>query len=175
MAVTLPVGTRGWAEFSEDGTRRFTLTRDWSSALADKRRVLWIMLNPSTAGADQDDPTIRRCCGFARSWGYNGIVVVNLFSLVATNPRALDAEAPLMPPDEIRRIRLEMTTPRFGLLMAAWGSPVIRTGLRRNQVVEEALNAGRTIHCLGRNLDGSPRHPLYVRATQPPIPLNLIS
>ena len=65
---------------------RYLLTRDWSGGVHGCRGLMFIMLNPSTADATQDDPTIRRCMGFARRDGYSGIAVVNLFAYRATNP-----------------------------------------------------------------------------------------
>ena len=76
------------AEISRDGVYRYRLTRRWETD--DRASMLrWIMLNPSTADASLDDPTIRRCMGFARAWGYGGIVVHNLYALRATDPRQL--------------------------------------------------------------------------------------
>ena len=74
------------AEFSEDGRYRYYLTRRW-----DKCRypIIFALLNPSTATAETDDPTIRRCIGYARKWGYGGLIVVNLFALRSPNPETL--------------------------------------------------------------------------------------
>src|SRR5438105_288943 len=83
------------AVFGDGGRYRYSLTREW-----DRRgdQACWIMLNPSIANAERDDPTIRRCIGFARRWGLGGIVVVNLFGLVATYPIELArAKAPIGP------------------------------------------------------------------------------
>ena len=74
------------AEISPCGLYRYSLTRKWE---AWKGTVNFIMLNPSTADAQEDDPTIRRCIGFAKAWGYGGIVVTNLFAYRATNPKEL--------------------------------------------------------------------------------------
>lgn len=68
------------------GKYRYSLWRTWDKKLP---KVMFIMLNPSTADAYEDDPTIRRCINFAKSWGYGGIVVGNLFAYRATNPKKL--------------------------------------------------------------------------------------
>lgn len=74
------------AIISECGKYRYSLSRIWDE---NKANVLFIMLNPSTADGDVDDPTIRRCIGFAKSWGYGGIYVGNLFAYRATDPKEL--------------------------------------------------------------------------------------
>jgi hypothetical protein len=79
-------GDRG-ATLSDCGRYRYRLWRRW----ADGPTVLFVMLNPSTADADVDDPTIRRCIGFARSWGAGALEVVNLYAWRATQPAELKA------------------------------------------------------------------------------------
>ncbi|MDB5297796.1 MAG: hypothetical protein JWO31_3779 [Phycisphaerales bacterium] len=76
--------TRAAAVLSPCERYRYVLHRWWDES---KPAVCWLMLNPSTADAATDDPTIRKCCGFARAWGAGGIAVVNLFALRATDPR----------------------------------------------------------------------------------------
>lgn len=87
----------GRAQFSDDRTRRYVLIRRWKHALDpvdlenpnDRMPLTWVMLNPSTAGAADDDATIRKCVGYAKRWGYGGIRVLNLFDLIATDPAVL--------------------------------------------------------------------------------------
>jgi len=52
------------------GKYRYLLERKWGIGLPC---VTWIMLNPSTADAEKDDPTIRRCIGFSKAWGYGSL------------------------------------------------------------------------------------------------------
>lgn len=75
------------AKLSADGLYRYRLGRTWCPS---ERGVVWVMLNPSTADAHFDDPTIRRCVGFARSWGMGWITVVNLYAFRATYPQELE-------------------------------------------------------------------------------------
>lgn len=74
------------AEFSGCGRYRYSLRRRWADGGPP---ACWIMLNPSTADAEKDAPTIRRCIGFSKAWGHNALVVVNLFALRSTDPTAL--------------------------------------------------------------------------------------
>lgn len=135
------------------GRYRYWLTRRWS----DAPLLAWVMLNPSTADASQDDPTIRRCMGFARGWGYGGIVVVNLFAFRATKPDDVWSEgAAAVGPDNDRHI-LEQTRDRR--VIAAWGT--LGNTYRRDSHVMRLL-AGRDVHHIGLTKDGHPRHPLYV-------------
>src|SRR3954471_10304152 len=106
------------AHLSSDGVYRYTLSRLWDTDPVSPEMV-WVMLNPSTADAAVDDPTIRRCIGFARLWGYAGIRVVNLFALRAADPKALLAHQDPVGPDNDHWLRA-VTGERF--TMAAWGS-----------------------------------------------------
>lgn len=117
-----------------------------------------IGLNPSTADARQDDPTIRRCIGFARDWGYGGLVVTNLFAFRATYPADLKAAAdPVGPRNDawIRRMAGQVE-----IIVAAWGNDGL--WLDRSERVQQML-AGR-LHCLRLNAGGEPAHPLYLPA-----------
>ena len=135
------------------GMYRYSLSRKWS----DGDMVAWVMLNPSTADASVDDPTIRRCISFSKSWGYGGLTVVNLYAYRATNPDALKAAIdPIGPEHGVHFMRALHAS---SLIIAAWGA------CRHAQIdhVRPWL-AQRDIQCLGVTTDGSPRHPLYVKA-----------
>lgn len=71
---------RSHAVLSEDGVYRYRLTREWGENLDACKRVCFVMLNPSTADASKDDPTIRKCIGFATRLGFDALEVVNLFA-----------------------------------------------------------------------------------------------
>lgn len=138
------------AIFSEDRVYRYALERRWGSGPF----VLFVMLNPSTADEHVDDPTIRRCVGFARGWGYGGLLVANLFAYRATDPSELAlADDPVGPDCDVW---LETCSLRSSLTIAAWGAH--RAAAPRVADVYEHL--GDRVACLGRTADGSPRHPV---------------
>lgn len=146
------------AWISECGRYRYALWRFWDMG-AEALPIL--MLNPSTADASKDDPTIRRCVGFAKREGYGGIVVVNLFGWRATDPKALPTEADAIGPDN-EAIVAAITQRRP--VLCAWGA----FADARARFVRNALESrGSTLLCLGKTKDGAPRHPLYVKGDQP--------
>lgn len=159
MALTIALLGSG-ANFSRCCSYRYTLWRRWDE---ERPAVMIIGLNPSTADARQDDPTIRRCIGFARDWGYGGLVVTNLFAFRATYPSDLKAAAdPVGPRNDswIRRMAGQVET-----IVAAWGNDGV--WLDRSARVRRML-AGR-LCCIKRNAGGEPAHPLYLPARLTPI------
>lgn len=152
--------TRG-ATFSRDERYRYTLRRAWGSGPF----VAFIGLNPSTADATEDDPTIRRCVRFARDWGYDGLVMLNLFAYRATDPKALlTAEDPVGPGnDQV----LAAICEQAALIVEAWGC--FRLGIERARTDEVRYALGRDSCVLGRTKDGHPRHPLYMPAAARPV------
>lgn len=145
------------------GEHRLWLSRAWGAQPAE-RFVLWVMLNPSTADAEIDDPTIRRCIGFTRSWGYDALVVVNLYSLRTPDPRAVWRHPkPVHLLNDAEIDRLARVADR---VVAAWGAAGgARFALEERAArVTEIVSRYRPLVCLGTSLGGAPRHPLYVRA-----------
>lgn len=136
-----------------DGRYRYLLWRRWAEADS----LLFIMLNPSTADAAQDDPTIRRCIGFARRWGFGGVEVVNLFAWRATLPRELAKARDPVGPHNDRAISLAVARSRA--VIAAWG---VHGALGDRDAQVAQLLAATRLRCLGLTRDGAPRHPLYV-------------
>lgn len=153
------------ATISRCETYRYTLDRIWDASLPT---ALFIMLNPSTADASVDDPTIRRCIGFAKRMGCGSLTVVNLFALRSTDPDALAKHPDPVGPDNDMHIALALGK-RLGCVIAAWGAhPSART---RAPAVAGLLAAhGWQVDCLGTTNAGAPRHPLYVRGDAPLIP-----
>lgn len=152
---------RADAVISECGLYRYELERWWS----DGPGVLWVMLNPSTADASVDDPTIRRCRGFTRAWGLGGFGVVNLFALRATRPtHLLDHPDPVGPLNE-SFIRRWLRWDRVALVIVAWGAWKVPALPDMDRDVRAwAEQEQRPLWCLGTTKMGDPRHPLYVKA-----------
>lgn len=155
------------ADVSACGTYRYTLERQWGMGPP----LCFIMLNPSTADASLDDPTIRRCMGFARREGAGGIWVANLYALRSTSPALLGVHPDPVGPENDRAIGDVLLMGALGHhpVIAAWGAWQTRDG-RADHIVERAADFGADLRCLGTTKDGHPRHPLYVRADQPLVP-----
>jgi hypothetical protein len=136
------------------GQYRYWLTREWG----DGPRLTWVMLNPSTADADTDDATIRKCVGFARRWGYGGFAVVNLFAWRATNPREVPEPSRAIGSENDATI-LRMSEGRD--VVCAWG--LVPRAVHRARVAEVlGMLRNRRVTCLGTTEDGQPRHPLML-------------
>ncbi len=143
------------AQFDATGSYRYSLTREWAAG----HRVAFVLLNPSTADHTQDDPTLRRCIGFAQAWGYGALEVVNLFAYRATRPAALRAAAEPVGPENDRFLRAAQR--RAQAVVLAWGIHGVWRG--RDQAVLRLFRAGRMpVQCLGLTRDGHPRHVLYL-------------
>lgn len=151
---------------------RTHLSRRWAES---GPMGVFIMLNPSTADDHENDPTIRRCIGFAKQFGWSGFRVANLFTMRATKPRDLYAMLKADPDkanDTFANVVLaeafEEAEKSGDQVVAAWGKPGHRNvAARASQVQAMASIHGATLWCLGTNKDGSPKHPLYLRADSP--------
>jgi hypothetical protein len=153
---------RKYAQISDCKRYRYLLTRTWN----DNRDALpFVMLNPSTADAEIDDPTIRRCISFAEREGAGGIMVANLYAYRATDPTSLWArEDPYGPANDHALMQVASFAAAAGIpIVCAWGVH----GGRNNRPIVMMQQAGARLVCLGRTKDGHPRHPLYVKGTQP--------
>lgn len=187
------------AQLSPDGRYRYRLWREWRGTATDEnwlwlegdkpgsiaadgagaplgtpKSVLFIMLNPSTADAEVDDPTIRRCVGFAKGWGYDRLEVVNLFAYRTKSPAELlalgDADDPVGPQNSsVIRHLIEGRKEFFGggvdKIICAWGAHGTHLG-QDETVLGWLSNAPR--FALKLSKDGHPGHPLYLPATSMP-------
>lgn len=154
------------AVISQCGQYRYLLTRAADMLQPDTGPALFLMLNPSTADASLDDPTIRRCRGFAQLWGCDGLTVANLYAYRATKPADLWRCADPVGPDN--DAFLAGLAREYGEVVCAWGTNARPD--RVSEVMEIFRRANAKLWCLGTTKDGHPRHPLYVRGDQPLVP-----
>lgn len=147
------------AVISACGRYRYVLGRPSEVVCPEGAPAIFLMLNPSTADAEIDDPTIRRCRAFARQWGCAGLVVVNLYAFRSVSPKAMaSAPDPVGPlNDSYLRGACENQD-----VVCAWG----RHGRpeRIAEVIELLKSVRARTFCLGVNQDGSPKHPLYLKS-----------
>ena len=149
---------RGSALYSPDKTYRYTLSRHLGG-LESSGHALWIMLNPSTATAEHDDATIRRCIDFAKRWGRAWLYVGNLSPLRATDAQVLKQAGP--EPQEIWDANiqhiLEMAK-QSDRVVVAWGTQGVWEN-RDRRMMEVLDKEGISVECLGRSKGGQPLHP----------------
>lgn len=134
----------------------------------DGRPLVFCMLNPSTADHSADDPTIRRCIGFAMRENASALIVINLYAYRATNPSELYRHPPevVIGPHNDETIR--DVAVHYKRVVCAWGSSFGQG--RAREVMQLFRRYNVETLCVGQTQFGKPRHPLYVRADQPLIP-----
>lgn len=151
------------AVYSACETYRYALTREWAAG----SRLLWVMLNPSTASESTNDPTVERCERRARALGFGGFRVVNLFALRATDPRALRAAADPVGPDNDTALSDGVIW--ADAVLCGWGGHGALHG-RDRTVCTQLQQAGKPLWHLGLTQAGQPKHPLYIGyAVQPTV------
>jgi hypothetical protein len=147
------------AIFSECRGHRYVLYRIWDK---EKPCVMFIGLNPSVANETANDPTIRRVISFAKLWGYGGVYMTNLFSMVSTDPKKL-----IIQKDNTENDRhLTEVSSKCQIIVYAYGNFEV---FGRDKEVLALLPAG---YALQINKNGTPKHPLYVKADITPVPFN---
>lgn len=158
------------ALISKDRQYRYVLTRRWGWG----PHATFVMLNPSTADAREDDPTIRRCIGYARAWGLHGLVVLNLYAWRSTDPRGLTrADDPVGPENDEWLQRYFYTAARHDMpLVFAWG---FHADEARALEVRAMDQAGERAMAFGLTGNGQPMHPLYLPMAARPRPLREFS
>jgi len=151
------------ATFSECRTYRWTLSRWWENTLPP---CVFIGLNPSTADETEDDPTIRRCIGFAKSWGMGGLMMLNAFAFLATDPKVMQAADDPIGDENDHAIAHQtyIASRRGGIIIAAWGNHCPDS---RQKAICNLVNGN--LQCLGKTQSGKPKHPLYIASKTKPI------
>ena len=158
------------ATFSEDRTRRYLLGREWDTlkliGVESRGTLGFVMLNPSMAGEKDDDPTIRKCIGFAKRWNYSAIIVGNLIAVVVTDPYSLPPWRGLYHDNEFH-LKILLTCDE---IIVAWGG--VAKALRRSIALNEhilrfrELCGDRQLHCIGLTKGGDPLHPSRAHYTK---------
>ena len=165
MALAKGADLMTGAVFSEDGLKRYALWRFWNYRAASEgiaKAVMFIMANPSVAGKYQDDPTIVKIAHFAQRWGYDGLYVGNLYSIIMTHWMADgydESEAVGADND----MWLETMKNSSALHVAAWGF----MGRYHPERAETVRAMFPEMYHLGISKDGQPKHPLY-------LPINVV-
>ena len=156
------------AKISGCGLYRYSLTRIWDK---DKPKVMFIMLNPSTADGERDDPTIRRCIGYARDWGYGGFYVCNLFGYRATEPTdLLNVKDPI---GELNLDYIKAKSKKVDKVVCAWGNkPILKRLLQDTSALEMLKFIKHKLYFLELSKEGVPKHPLYLKSELKPIKWN---
>jgi hypothetical protein len=165
------VGTEAkWAVTSLDDKYRYLLGRMW-----DTTKLLWVwnMMNPSTARVN-DDPTIRKCCGFTTRGGGGGIIVINALPYSSSSPDDVATKA--ASGVDVEHYDLNVAACEFvlgrehGKCVAAWGKMPKAMKSRAYRMQRWFCTHAKNIECLGKNEDGSPRHPLIFAYATPFVP-----
>lgn len=151
------------ADYSDCEKYRYSLGRIWDTKGC---QVLFVMLNPSTATEVQNDPTVERCERRARTLGYGGFCVTNIFAWRATDPR--DMRAAIDPVGPENDAVLTDRANQADHIIAAWGTHGAHKG-RGATVVEMLSDLGKPLFHLGLSKAGHPKHPLYLPYAQHPI------
>ena len=136
------------AEFSIDKKERYSLKREWDKS---KNKILYIMLNPSLADDKNDDPTIRRLISFTKKYNYGGFLVGNIFTTITPNPKEIDKSKGISVKNFEKLLKL---INKVDQIVYAWGDNIEEPQLLKKLVLNPK--------CFGKNLNGSPKHPLYL-------------
>jgi hypothetical protein len=158
---------RSGAILSACGTYRYHLWRRWNPL---QPTMVWVMLNPSTADAKADDPTIRRCVAFAKREGCGGISVRNVFALRATDPAELARHPDPFGPENEAYLLHARNVSLLTVLVLGWGARIANPRLRGYYDRAACCLVTQRPHCFGVTKGGDPRHPLYLPGDAPLVP-----
>jgi len=147
------------------GQFRYSLIRKWGKS----QKLLFVLLNPSTATAEDDDPTIERCIDYAIKWGYSNLEVVNLFAYRLTDSnRLVDVEGDIIGSENDKYLKKALL--RADTVVLAWGEKgkIQNRGKQVLRIITKMLN-NKEVYCLRILKGGHPQHPLYVDSMAKPI------
>jgi hypothetical protein len=169
VRIPLPEHVKGTAVFGGTADEyRYRLSRVWGT----EPRVLFVMMNPSTADPEVDDPTVAKCRRFAVKWGYGGMHVGNTFAYRATDQNRLtEVDDPVGPENDGHILAMAADSQ---LVVFAYGQPKHRRLKTRGITLAQLLlrRGGIHPHILRLSKNGTPWHPLYLPETLKPIPWN---
>ncbi len=167
--MTKNVGPEWRAEFSPDGVYRYVLRRDIGNLHGSRGTVVFVMLNPSTANAQKDDPTIRRCISFAQQQNASYLEVVNLFAFRSHEPD--DLRTAIDPVGPLNDVAIRAAVRSADLVICAWGAePFAKERAAKVRRLIE-YDCGKVAHALALTKDEQPRHPLYLKGSLKPRPI----
>ena len=136
------------AKFSRDKKERYSLKREWDKS---KKKILYIMLNPSLADDKKDDPTIRRLISFTKKFNYGGFFVGNIFTTITPNPKEIDKSLGISDKNFEELLNL---INKVDQIVYAWGN-----NIEEPQLIKKVISRPK---CFGKNFNGTPKHPLYL-------------
>ena len=136
------------AKISIDKKERYSLKREWDKS---KNKILYIMLNPSLADDNNDDPTIRRLINYSKKFNYGGFLVGNIYSTISPNPKGVDKSDGISDKNLVELLKLINQVEE---IVYAWGNNAYEPEFLKDLVSNPK--------CFGKNLNGSPKHPLYL-------------
>lgn len=153
------------AILSPDEQHRYLLMRWWDPPTSSHEPLVAVGLNPSTADALTDDPTVRVLTGLARELGFAGLLLANLYSYRATDPKQLPRDAQARNGPEADHW-LRWCLKRHRTVLCCWGAGALDDG-RDQAVYDMIVAAGCVPMSLGTTKRGDPRHPLRNGARRP--------
>jgi hypothetical protein len=143
------------AKFSPCKKYRLQLWRIWDDHLP---KIMFIMLNPSSADAKRDDPTIRRCINFTKKWGYGGIYVGNLYPLISPKPKLLLRSSSVYHLDN--KSNLNEMAKKCTRIVCAWGNFLVIKKLGFPD--DFFLELKDKLYYISISKNKTPKHPLYL-------------
>lgn len=167
-----------WAVISHDDKYRYLLGRYWDEGYlpsdigfcAARPLMVWVMLNPSIADGLDDDPTIRKCIGFAKRHDCGGILVANLFAWRETKPKNIPHDVDIVGPHNEMFLKVALRGPLMAYGIAGWGA-LTATFRRRSAAMRFWAQSQRPLKCFGKTKKGDPCHPLMLPYSTPMVPV----